>query len=381
MVLGRSILMQSNTAAPTISLQKIIGHLPGMFLILDANYRFIDASDAYLGSIDKQRNDLVNQSIFTIAENSSPCLLLPIAAIWRDILKKAATTPFQNNVTAISDVNGIEVYKLYSLCYLSDEQEDRFYILSFVPLLAKHDELALYKSQYIAAISHELRSPLHCILGFAKLLLHDKSASIADSQVNYINEILKSAEHLSLITDDLLDIARIDARKIKFNFEEIYIQHLINDIALSFHQLIQEHDIHLTIDIDTNLNIITSDPKRLKQIVINYLSNAIKFTPNNGKITIKVSHIANDHFCIAVKDTGPGIKEHDLDRLFIPFQQLDDNYTRKDMSGSGLGLSLVKHLAESLDGHVGVLSKIGVGSEFYVVLPYSPSMEKRTAHS
>lgn len=150
--------------------------------------------------------------------------------------------------------------------------------------------------------------------------------------------------------------------------KQINLPRLVNDVMNTLQPLFAKKKLYFTSKIDNNLTDIYLDPDRLRQVFYNYISNAIKFTPQNGTIQIRVLAEGGDHLRIEVEDTGIGIRSDDIPRLFVEFQQLDSSVTKK-YAGTGLGLALVKHIVEAQSGYVGVTSEINKGSTFYAVLP------------
>lgn len=224
------------------------------------------------------------------------------------------------------------------------------------------------KSEFLANMSHELRTPLNGIIGFAELMHSGRVGPIAAEHKEYLGDILSSSRHLLQLINDVLDLAKVESGKLEFHPEKVEIKKILNEISDILRTLIAQKQIHLSINIQPTLNEIWIDPSKLKQILYNYISNAIKFTPEGGHVYINAYEENTNMFRIEVKDTGIGIEEEDFPRLFSEFQQLDASSAKK-YQGTGLGLALTKRLVEAQDGKVGVTSTIGKGSTFYVILP------------
>jgi PAS domain S-box-containing protein len=227
------------------------------------------------------------------------------------------------------------------------------------------------KSELLANVSHELRVPLNTIIGFAELMYTGKVGPVSAEHKEYLRDILLSSDRLLRLINDLLDLNKIESGKMEFFPEPITMEKLIGEIRSVFYKPIVQKNIQLDIQIDPGLSEVIIDPSRFKQILYNYVSNALKFTPAKGQIFISVKLDKNNMFRLEVKDTGIGITKKDLKRLFTPYQQLKTN-SKKKYQGTGLGLSLTKKLVEAQGGKVGVLSEAGVGSTFYAVLPCYP---------
>lgn len=224
------------------------------------------------------------------------------------------------------------------------------------------------KSEFLSHMSHELRTPLNSIIGFSELLNESELGPINKEQAEALQDILKGARDLLHLINDILDISKIESGKMEFYPKEIYLPDLIKEISNSLHPLYSKKHIQLTNIIDAQVATVYLDPIRFKQVLYNYLSNAIKFTEEEGDIQIRILPETEKTFRLEVEDNGIGIKAKDLPKLFIAFQQLDSSLAKK-YKGTGLGLSVTKNLVEAQGGHVGVNSTFGKGSTFYAVLP------------
>ena len=224
------------------------------------------------------------------------------------------------------------------------------------------------KSEFLANMSHELRTPLNAIIGFTELIHNEKVGPIAANHKEYLGDILTSARHLLQLINEVLDVAKIDSGRMEFYIEKIDLKKVIKEVHDSSRALIAAKKITVDIDIDPSLAPIVLDLTKLKQVLYNYLSNAIKFTSEDGLVKIKISPEGENKFRIEVKDNGIGIKPDDISRLFVEFQQLDAGAAKRH-AGTGLGLALTKRIVEAQGGSVGVESKYGEGSTFYAILP------------
>jgi PAS domain S-box-containing protein len=226
------------------------------------------------------------------------------------------------------------------------------------------------KSEFLANMSHELRTPLNAIIGFAELMFKGKVGAMADNHKEYLGDILNSSRHLLQLINDVLDLAKVESGKTEFRPEHVNLGQIVAEVRDILRGLASTRRIRVDTDIDVSVTAAVLDPSKLKQVLYNYLSNALKFTPEQGLVTIRIARDeANaDHVRIEVEDTGIGIRPEDTNRLFVEFQQLDGGAAKK-YAGTGLGLALTKRIVEAQGGRVGVRSEPGKGSTFWAVLP------------
>ena len=227
------------------------------------------------------------------------------------------------------------------------------------------------KSEFLANMSHELRTPLNGIIGFSELMSHGKAGPVSEVQREYLEDVLSSARHLHELINDVLDLSKVEAGKIEFHSEPVDIGALLHQARDILRTLAETKRIAVEIQVDPTLTDIVIDASRFKQVLFNYLSNAIKFTPERGRVALEVRAEGDDCFRLVVEDNGIGIEEADLPRLFVEFQQLDASRAKK-YPGTGLGLALTKRIVEAQGGHVGARSRRGQGSAFFAVLPRRP---------
>ncbi len=235
--------------------------------------------------------------------------------------------------------------------------------------MRKADQL---KSQFLANMSHELRTPLNSIIGFSRVILKGIDGPITDLQRQDLNAIFNSGQHLLSLINDILDLSKIEAGKMELIFEDdVNIVEIVNGVLPTVKGLIKDKPIELVLDLDTNIPLVRADPTKIRQILLNLLSNAAKFT-EEGTITVRAlaetSQTAPSEILIKVIDTGIGIAPENQAKLFEPFSQVDASPTRKT-GGTGLGLSISRYLVEMHGGKIGVISELGKGSTFYFTIP------------
>jgi len=224
------------------------------------------------------------------------------------------------------------------------------------------------KSEFLANMSHELRTPLNAIIGFTELMHDGKTGPISDRQEEYLGDVLTSSRHLLHLINDVLDLSKIESGKMEFHPETTDLGKLVGEVTDILRTLCAGKRMRLETEIDPAVTVVVTDPAKLKQVLYNFVSNALKFTPDEGRVAIRILPEGADSFRLEVEDTGIGIRPEDLGRLFVEFQQLDSGGAKK-YPGTGLGLALTKRIIEAQGGKVGVRSTWGEGSVFFAVLP------------
>jgi len=223
------------------------------------------------------------------------------------------------------------------------------------------------KSQFLASMSHELRTPLNAILGFSELLTDDATHRFDEAtRHRFLDQIHSSGAHLLQLINDILDLSKVEAGQMELHPQQVELGQLIDEVRASVEPLARSKSIALNAEPSPELRL-NADPARLKQMLLNLVSNAIKFTPSEGRIDIRRRRI-DSWVEIAVRDTGIGIAKQDLGRLFTEFQRVDSGLGQQQ-EGTGLGLALTKHFAEMHGGQVTVESELGHGSTFTLRLP------------
>ena len=223
------------------------------------------------------------------------------------------------------------------------------------------------KSEFLANMSHELRTPLNAIIGFSDVLGEQVFGPLNENQQQYMSDILESGQHLLVLVNDILDLAKIESGTMDFEPGTVVVPDLIKRAAHMFRERAVRQGIRLVCNIDPELEVITGDERRLKQLLFNLLSNAIKYTPEGGEIVIRARRQSKSAI-ISVADTGVGIARSELERIFDNFYQVDSTLT-KSKQGTGLGLALVRKIADLHGGRVWAESEPDMGSEFFLELP------------
>ncbi|HTF87640.1 MAG TPA: ATP-binding protein [Planctomycetota bacterium] len=226
------------------------------------------------------------------------------------------------------------------------------------------------KSEFLANMSHELRTPLNAIIGFAKLMVHGRVGPVSPQHQEFLGDILVSSNHLLQLINDVLDLSKVEAGKMEFRPETFDLLSLLNEVRDILRVIAASKQIQIHVDIDPSCRELTLDPAKLKQVLYNYLSNALKFSNESGQVSVVVRPEGERSFRVEVEDSGIGIKPGDLGLLFTEFRQLDSGASKK-YQGTGLGLALTRRIVEAQGGRVGVSSVPGTGSIFFAVLPRS----------
>jgi len=302
---------------------------------------------------------------------------MPVEAIAGKILSE------HGELTAVVTIlhdrrEAIEKAKLYEqLKEASDELERK--IQSATSDIAQQNELlrrqaieleqaSALKSQFLANMSHEFRTPLNAMLGYTSMLLQGVAGPLGPPAKRQLSRIESNGRHLLTIINEILDISRIEAGRMPLQLSTVKISELVGEVRAELEPIILRSKLSMTLDVPRDLKPITSDRQKVKQILLNLLSNALKFT-HHGGVTIAARVQKKERtIVLSVTDTGIGIAPADQERIFEDFRQLDNSPTRA-YGGTGLGLSICRRLAQMLDGDITVHSTVGKGSTFQLTLP------------
>jgi signal transduction histidine kinase/CheY-like chemotaxis protein len=409
------------SARQSVDFQAVFEGASGLYLVLDPDLTIVAVTDAYLAATNTTREEIVGRGIFDVfpdnpddpeaggVRNSSASfdrvrrqLVADPMAVQKHYVQLPVEQGGGFDVRYWSPVNSPVLDDHGHLRYIihrvkdvtefvhlqehdrelevnSDELRDRSVRME-IELFRRSRELqevnealraaSSAKSEFLSQMSHELRSPLTAIMGFGELLRYSE---LDEKQQHRVTLILKAGEHLGAIVNEVLDLSRIEAGDISISSEPVPLQPLIEDALELMRPLADGNAV--TIDSPTfsaGSGYVRADNQRLKQVVINLVSNAIKYNRAGGKVLVAASAIDGGRIRITVEDTGPGIDEASIGKLFVPFERLDASGT--DVEGTGLGLALSRTLIEAMGGTIGVESTPGVGSAFWVELESSETV-------
>jgi signal transduction histidine kinase len=233
-----------------------------------------------------------------------------------------------------------------------------------------------HKSQFLANMSHELRTPLNAILGYTELIADQIYGEVPEKINEVLDRVQKSGRHLLGLINDVLDLSKIEAGQLVLTLSAYSFSDVVQAVVSSVGSLAAEKQLRLTVDVGSDLPVGQGDERRITQVLLNLVGNAIKFT-DKGEVAIRVS-ASDGTFLVAVADTGPGIKEEHQRKIFEEFQQ-SDTTVAKAKSGTGLGLAIAKRIVELHGGRIWVESVLGKGSTFFVSLPVATARKELAA--
>lgn len=325
----------------------------------------------------------INRSATKHLGLSVTCLGMPASELfesWPQLLDLGNTCDEENRLEFRKSVAGTEIWfavTLLPLCNKYGETRGKMIVVDNITdrklaeaalirskLMA--EEANRMKSDFLANMSHELRTPLNAIIGFSNLLGEETAEELNERHVAYIGNIETAGKHLLGLINDILDISKIEAGKMILECEEFSVTDTLEEVCELLSPLAVKKKISITIECTSQNTHICADRQKFKQIMYNLLGNAVKFTPEKGKVMVSSEHLGNA-ICVSVSDTGIGIAEDRREDIFDPFKQIESS-TSKKYQGTGLGLALVKEFVEMHNGSISVESEEGKGSTFTFVI-------------
>jgi len=252
---------------------------------------------------------------------------------------------------------------------IEDENGKTVGMVTVLNDITKQKELDAMKDQFLSNVTHELRNPIGAIKQSISVILEETAGPITEPQKKFLSNAKRNLERLGALIDDILDLARLEAKKMEIKLQPTVIATIVNEVCQTLDAWIKNKDISLVKNIQENLPEIDIDPDRIIQVLMNIISNAIKFTPKGGTITLGAQLLNNvDQMEISIADTGVGIPKGDLSKIFGKFQQAK-NRSSGDKSGTGLGLAIALEIVQLHNGEISVDSEEGKGTKFIISLP------------
>jgi signal transduction histidine kinase len=302
----------------------------------------------------------------------SPQWFIGAFQLYRGILYPLVLDRYQDNPQALVD----HLLALEKVMCLDEQLGMESYMVHYNAAMERLHALnaqiqaaSVAKSQFLANMSHEFRTPLNAILGFTEVLQDRIPGPLNPEQLEYLEDIHKGGELLLRLTNDVLDLSKVEAGRLELLYETFPIAQPIREAITSLRGAAEKKELWIKGELPPDLGLITADQVRFKQILYNLLSNAVKFTERGG-VTVAAA-VGDGTLHLQIRDTGIGIRPEDQERMFQEFSQVNSSLGRK-YEGTGLGLALSKRLVEAHAGRIWVESEFGQGSNFHVVLPLNP---------
>lgn len=379
-------------------ISNLIKNIPNPLIVFDKNKSIIEINDISKSMFNIDKNNILNKDIFEIFDEKYTDKI-------KDAFRQASIFGFSSCEVNIKK-DGIEIPTILNFSTVKNENGELLNVLMVITDITelKNREEELYKlnreldravkakTLFLANMSHELRSPLNAIIGFSEVLMNKIIGDVNEKQIDYLKDIYNNGRHLLSLINDILDISKIEVKKLELILEKVEIENILEDSIIVVKELALKKKITIEINCNKDINPIEVDVRRINQILYNLLSNAVKFTPEGGKVTITADEVGyydvikykdkkgfidfprvltkyERYLKISITDTGIGIAEKDMDKIFKPFEQINTGLSR-EYEGTGLGLALVKDLVELHGGTIVAESKINEGSTFTFFIPY-----------
>ncbi|MFH1783571.1 MAG: PAS domain-containing sensor histidine kinase [bacterium] len=381
---------------PLINAENIIATMADALIIVDLDKKIVTVNEATTDLFGYTREDLIGKQVTIIFPGSEALFLAKkFKELMEDgviqnytavcLAKSGTQIPIRFSMSVLKDNNmqsvGIicvgqdmrevkrNMQQLRKLATIADRAAaaERGKTRELEALNKQLEKANKAKSEFLVNMSHELRTPLNSVIGFSEVLLNKAFGEINQKQEEYVNDILDSGKHLLSLINDILDLSKVEAGKEELRIAPFSLKELMDESLGIFKEKAMKYNLELSIGSNNQTDIVVADRRKIKQVLFNLLSNATKFTPPGGKISIEVEE-EPEQLLISVLDTGKGIPEKDYKRVFERFQQLDGGYTKK-YPGTGIGLALVKEFTHMHKGDVWVKSEVDKWTRFTFSLP------------
>ncbi|MDR1136353.1 MAG: response regulator [Clostridiales Family XIII bacterium] len=358
----------------------LLDNFPEIIIIMDTNGRVLYCTDTLLSLCRISDFTLIKDSTYT--ELLEPYTDTAFLSHFRDIFEHLSDDKYSKEIEAVIDFGANARSRNYQITItplLDGEGELEGVMAYFKDVTelsrAKKDaeKAGEAKSDFLATVSHEIRTPMNAIIGLAHML---KVTELSEVQHAYLSGIENSSHVLLDLINDILDFSKIEAGKLELITSYFNLKDLLKHIQSMFNPLFIHKGLEFICRFRSDIpDVVIGDDRRIRQILVNILNNALKYT-EKGKIVFDVYNIGRDTVCFSVEDTGVGIKREAMQRLFMPFEQLD-LVRNKKIAGTGLGLAITRKLCEMMYGSIEVKSTFGKGSTFIIKLPLEPGGDKK----
>ena len=351
--------------------QAILESIADGVIVFDTQGNAIQANPALSNLINVPLNNIVNSTVSELVDSS------PMDAANKGELAGMITEP-RTQLSSHRVEWGRKTLSVSSGQVLDREGSEIGTVAVFRDF-TKEAELEKMKSAFVAMVSHELRTPISAILGYAEIFKEAIYGPLTDKQVQMTSRIISNSQRLLSLINDLLDQAQMEAGKLKIRYDTMRPADLLDNLHGVMDKITVDKGLSLTSELDPNMpETLVGDSARLQQILVNLVNNSVKFT-EEGSVHVQIAKLDEVEWGITVADTGQGIPEEEIPRIFDTFRQVEGATTRLH-GGFGLGLSIVKQLVNLMGGRISVASKLGEGSTFSIILPIETKGESRSKH-
>jgi PAS domain S-box-containing protein len=367
-------------------LPSIVNALQSPVFVKDEQFRFVFLNEAFCRFMGRPRAHLIGRTDFDVAAPDE-------AAVFRTIdIRMLASGQPEENEEAFTSPDGVQYWVVthksllalpgrgrYIVGVMSDITERKRIEKDLFAAKAQAEDANRAKSQFLANMSHELRTPLNAVIGFSEVIKGERFGPINESRYrDYAEDIHASGVHLLRLINDILDLTKIEGGKYELIETECDLSTTISEGLRLVHDVADHNGLKLRQTIPSNLPFLLCDERAIKQIIVQFLSNAVKFTPSGGSVDICVRLDDEQAIVLSVADTGIGMAPEDIPRALSPFRQLESSWDRK-YDGIGLGLPLVKALVELHGGSLQIESAPGIGTTVFALFPPSRTVRAMTS--